>query len=81
MSDKILSEEKIKEVEDNFKFFDSDNNGFIDEKEFEQLMKIIEPRARTEEIEKGFNIVDEDGDGFIDFAEFLQWWKQCWWQF
>ncbi len=81
MRAKTLSAEKISEIEDNFKFFDSDNNGFIDDKEFEKLMKIIEPRARTREIEKGFAIVDKDGDGAIDFSEFLDWWKQCWWQF
>jgi len=76
-----LTPEQIKEIHHNFDFFDRDGNGQLDEDEFTELLKIIEPNAKKEEAIKGFAIVDVDGDGSIDFNEFLKWWGQCWWQF
>ncbi len=76
-----LSSEKIKEIRENFNFFDRDDNGMIDDKEFSELLLTIEPRAQKDEIENGFKEVDTDSDGSIDFPEFLAWWNQCWWQF
>ncbi len=81
MSDKQLTEEKIAEIKSNFDFFDRDSNGRIDEKEFGQLLKVIEPKATHKQVATGFALVDEDSDGSIDFSEFLTWWQQCWWQY
>ncbi len=81
MTEKNLTEEKLDEIKSNFDFFDRDGNGSIDEKEFGELLKVIEPKATKEEIEKGFGVVDDDNDGAIDFSEFLSWWEKCWWQF
>ncbi len=78
---KKLSAKEALEIRENFDFFDRDGNGLIDEKEFAELLLVIEPRASEKEISKGFAEIDSDHDQNIDFAEFLVWWKQCWWQF
>ena len=81
MTDKLLSKEKIEEIQSNFDFFDRDGNGRIDEKEFGKLLLVLEPKTTPEEIKNGFSIVDENNDGSINFSEFMSWWEKCWWQF
>ncbi|MET1255493.1 EF-hand domain-containing protein [Aliikangiella maris] len=73
--------EQLAEIKENFDFFDSDNNGQIDEAEFVKLLKVISPQSTVEQGEKGFAIVDENRDGHIDLEEFIAWWQTCWWEF
>ncbi len=76
-----LSAEKLKDIKDNFSFFDRDNNGEIDQDEFTELLKVISPNSKPEQAKEGFSIVDENNDGHIDFEEFIQWWQTCWWEY
>jgi calmodulin len=76
-----LSQEKLLEIRKNFEFFDKDNNGIIEIKEFTSLLKVIEPSSTKQQAEEGFKIIDDDNNGVIDFEEFLTWWESCWWQF
>ncbi len=82
MTDKQqLSADKIAEIKKNFKFFDRDGNGQIDQEEFGELLRVISPHATNKQIENGFEFIDEDQSGHIDFDEFLAWWETCWWEF
>ena len=76
-----LSHESIEEIRENFKFFDRDNNGYIDVKEFIKLLKIISPSTSTEQSVNGFELVDENNDGLIEFEEFIEWWQSVWYEF
>ena len=49
---------------------DTDNNGYIDEDEFRQLMtKQIRSRDQKEELERAFRVYDQDFTGKIDYEE------------
>lgn len=76
-----LSQDKLVEIRKNFEFFDKDDNGMIEVKEFINLLKVIEPSSTKQQAEEGFKIIDDDHNGVIDFDEFLKWWESCWWQF
>ncbi len=76
-----IPEEQLAEIKENFSFFDRDNNGEIDVKEFTQLLQVISPNTTTEQGEKGFDLVDQNNDGHIDFDEFISWWQTCWWEY
>ncbi|MFT5452407.1 MAG: calmodulin [Enterobacterales bacterium] len=76
-----LSQEKLEEIRTNFDYFDNDNNGMIEIKEFISLLQVIEPTSTKQQAEEGFKIIDDDDNGVIDFDEFLVWWESCWWQF
>jgi Ca2+-binding EF-hand superfamily protein len=72
MSD--LTDEDIEEIEENFDYFDSDNNGRIDYGEFVRLIGALDGDMSEEEMKTGFDIVDSDNNGYIDLDEFIEWW-------
>ena len=76
-----LSHESIEDIRQHFKFFDRDGNGFIDVKEFIELINAISPEATEAQAVTGFELVDENGDGLIEFDEFLGWWQTIWYEF
>lgn len=78
---KPLTNKHIQEVKEHFDYFDTDNNGQIDLKEFEQLLKVLSPDATDEQVKRGFDLVDKNHDTHIEFDEFLEWWETCWWEF
>ncbi len=73
--------QQLKEIKENFSFFDRDKNNQIDINEFTQLLQIISPEATKAQAESGFSIVDENNDGSIDLEEFIGWWQTCWWEY
>ena len=73
------NEEILNEIRDNFDYFDRDNNGQIDVKEFTKLLMVIDPNATKEQAEKGFDFIDADNNGHIDLEEFIDWWQTHWW--
>lgn len=75
------SQDKLAEIRKNFDFFDLDESGQMELKEFTKLLKVIEPTSTTEQAEKGFALIDDDHNGVIDFDEFIVWWESCWWQY
>ena len=49
---------------------DTDNNGFIDEDEFRQLMtEKIKARNQEDELKKAFRIYDQDDTGLIEYHD------------
>lgn len=78
---KTMTKEQLKEIKDNFDFFDRDSNNKIDLEEFTKLLKVLSPNSTLEQAEKGFALVDENQNESIDFNEFLSWWKTCWWEY
>lgn len=76
-----LSQESVEEIKQHFAFFDRDDNGFIDIKEFIELLKAISPGATEEQAVNGFEVVDNNRDGLIEFREFLSWWRTIWYEF
>ena len=59
-------------IEDAFKVFDTDGNGFIDTDELRDVMLSIDPDVRPADINKMIKQADASGDGQIDIDEFLQ---------
>ena len=59
-------------IEDAFKVFDTDGNGFIDTDELRDVMLSIDPDVRRADIEEMIKQADASGDGQIDIDEFLQ---------
>ena len=78
---KPLTDAHIQEVRKHFAYFDTDNNGRIDFKEFEYLLKVLSPDVSQEQVRRGFDLVDKNHDTHIEFDEFLEWWESCWWEF
>ncbi len=76
-----LTKDSLDEIEDNFKYFDKDENGLIDQDEFAELLKVLSPNIDAKQIATGFNIVDENSDGYIDHDEFVTWWRSTWWEY
>jgi plastin-1 len=54
-----------------FKFYDSDNSGSIDNKELEAVMNKVGEKATPDQLKKIIAEVDTDGNGTVEFAEFL----------
>ena len=67
-----LSEEKINELKEIFRAFDTDKDGQIEYDEFKQgLIKIKSEKLKEEEIKEYFDSIDTDKNGKIDYTEFL----------
>lgn len=64
----------LNRIEQAFKFFDSDNNGFIDVNELKATLsdKGSLHNMATKNIEGILNEADEDGNGRIDMKEFMR---------
>ena len=75
------TQEILDEIRKNFEYFDRDDNGEIDVKEFTKLLQVIEPSATKQQAEKGFKYIDTDENGSIDLEEFITWWQTYWWQY
>ena len=78
---KTLSQESVEEIRVHFEFFDENNNGYLDVKEFIKLLKTITPAITTEQGVNGFEYVDTNKDGLIEFDEFITWWRTNWTEF
>ena len=78
---KDLDAAKLKQIREEFDFFDEDKNGQIDFSEFFELLKVISPKAKESQAHEGFSLIDQNNDGFIDFDEFLTWWQENWWEY
>jgi len=74
-------EQKLEEIKREFDFFDVDDNGLIDFKEFRKLLTTLSPRTSVDQAAEGFSIVDTNSDGHIDVDEFVTWWKSNWWEY
>jgi len=67
-----LPPEKVAEIHDIFKMFDTDDSGDIDTSELKAAMALLDPDMAEEEVEELMAELDVDGNGTIEFDEFLQ---------
>ena len=82
MTDKTpIDESKVAEARKEFDFFDQDNNGQIDLREFIEMLTVLSPKTKASHVKEGFSLIDGNDDGFIDFEEFLKWWQDGWWEY
>ena len=59
-----------------FAGFDTDQNGFIDEAEFAELVKSLGVDMSTTAVATAFLAIDVNGNGRIEFGEFSSWWTK-----
>jgi len=60
------------EITDAFKIFDRDGNGYIDAKEFKQVVTRMGNCLTNAEADEFMLEADLNGDGKLDFNEFMQ---------
>ncbi len=65
----------LKQLREEFGFFDSDDNATIEFDEFVRLLRALSAYDSDEEARIGFDVIDMDKDGRIDFNEFQLWWN------
>ncbi|GLT36190.1 hypothetical protein SLA2020_105840 [Shorea laevis] len=68
------TEPSLEEVKQAFDVFDMNRDGFIDEKELQRVLTVLELKEGTEldNCRKMIKIADTNGDGRIDFPEFVK---------
>ena len=69
-----MSKEELEEIQETFDYFDGDDNGSIDRKEFAKVMDALGADMSEDELDFGFEVIDGDASGEIDFDEFSEWW-------
>lgn len=57
-----------------FNRFDVNKNGFIEEKEFSQILDSLGYAEGAEVRSLEFAAIDDDDDGKVRFREFADWW-------
>jgi len=67
-TDDANSEEEMQEA---FRVFDRDGNGFVTEKELRLIMMNLGEKLTDDEIDEMIQCADVDGDGQINYEEFI----------
>jgi len=65
-----LTEAQIKEVNDNFTYFDKDKNGFLSKKEVRVCLQSLGEESTPQDVAKLFAEYDKAGAGHITLSEF-----------
>ena len=68
----------LDELRRHFRFFDDDNNGFIDFEEYLDMIDILGLDDMAARANDHFAVIDTNGDGLISFPEFVAWWNALW---
>jgi len=66
-----LTEEQLKEIKDNFAYFDKDKTNFLEKKELRPLLQSLGEDATPKAIDQILKTYDADGDGKLKFEEFM----------
>ncbi|XP_039032560.1 calmodulin-2/4-like [Hibiscus syriacus] len=67
-----MKENVIDELQEAFKVFDRDQDGFISANELRQVMMNLGERLTMEEAEQMIREADLDGDGLVSYEEFAR---------
>ncbi|KAK2154774.1 hypothetical protein LSH36_258g05110 [Paralvinella palmiformis] len=59
------------ELEQAFRMFDRDHDGFIDARELRHLLTNLGEKLTDQEVDEMIREVDVDGDGKVDYGEFV----------
>lgn len=68
---KSLSAKYNKSFDELFEVFDTDQDGIIEMREFEQMMRVLKLSLNAMDLSEAFEIFDFDGNGKIGKSEFL----------
>ena len=60
------------ELQEKFKLFDKDGNGFIDRDELKVVMCQLGEKLSEDDIDEMITDADKNGDGMIDYKEFVK---------
>ena len=72
MAEKMQAE--MEALEQAFMHFDKDRSGYLDKKEFKDVLTQMGSAPMTDtEFKAVWKNIDEDKDGKIDYNEFIQW--------
>jgi len=64
------------DIEREFRRFDTDGSGAIDESEFEALVLALGVKFDAGQLHTAFLAIDINGNRRIDFGEFKSWWSK-----
>lgn len=70
-----LDSDQIAEIREIFDHYDGDSNGYIDRREFADLLDALDAGLDEDELDVGFAEVDANKNGRISFSEFIAWWS------
>lgn len=68
---KGVTAEQLQEIEDNFKYFDKDNSGFLDKREFRACLQSLGQDSSPNDVKAAFALYDRDLNGKISRQEFV----------
>jgi hypothetical protein len=71
----LLTPKQLGVLRTQFEALDTDNSGYIDGDELQNLSKVLGEDLSEQEVEEAMHKMDTDGDGRIDFDEFVAWWQ------
>ncbi len=71
-----LKQSEIETIKAAFRNYDEDESGYIDVKEFQNLVEDLNGRMEKEEYEEALDILDKNQNGVIEEEEFIQWWSR-----
>jgi len=66
-----LTEEQLKEIKDNFNYFDKDKTGFLEKRELRPLLQSLGEESSSKAVDAVIKQYDADGDGKLKFEEFM----------
>lgn len=66
-----LTEEQLKEIKDNFNYFDKDKTGFLEKRELRPLLQSLGEESSPKAVDAVIKQYDADGDGKLKFEEFM----------
>ena len=69
---KAKDTDREKEIQEAFRFFDKDGNGFISAAELGQVVASLGEKITEEEVDKMIQEADTDGDGQVNYEEFVR---------
>ncbi|ORX50548.1 EF-hand [Hesseltinella vesiculosa] len=69
---KMRDTDSQEEIQEAFKVFDKDGNGFISAAELRHVMTSLGERLTEEEVDEMIREADVDGDGQINYEEFVK---------
>jgi Ca2+-binding EF-hand superfamily protein len=71
-SRKMKDTDSQEEIEEAFKVFDKDGNGYISAAELRHVMTSLGEKMSEEEVDEMIREADVDGDGQINYQEFVK---------
>lgn len=69
---KMKDTDSQEEIEEAFKVFDKDGNGYISAAELRHVMTSLGEKMSEEEVDEMIREADVDGDGQINYQEFVK---------